>query len=570
MLSGNNGILQRATDAKTQTGIGQEKEIVALAYNSALAKKVGNGDSAAVTAGDLNTELANQGANADGVDPIIVTFEKSGRKYEIDNDGKIIAEDEVEPTGVIGLTLNEIMTESRVVILEVTVDGVTTVEEWLRTFSIEELTEMYARVMTHGSATWAQTMGQSGFADVKDFYEKTQQSSGKYTDVYNYMANGTNYVDMDAYNATYKNTTIKCNGETITVADKGNFVIPINGSYKVTATDTEGKKGTATANITKCKVEKYSSKVGTNTVKNIDGYKVTIPAGFAYGTSENVGHVSTGLVITDEVDKDGNSIGNEFVWIPISYYESTDAITVGNTGKLMATIKSGTNYRGVLYNWESDKTGNTTYAWNTNSYHEPGIVSMDTKNEYSSYGVTESTLQTEYNTMIASVKKNGGFYVGRYEIGQNGISKLGDTPASEGDNTQMAWYGLYERAKGYTKSSITSSMIWGSQYDAMLNFALTNTADKNKIVATTNGNHGESAIKTGLYQGSDSINNIYDLEGNLLELTLEAGEADSLGSKSRTFRGGSIFITDAPWYRPGSGSLGVYKITGSRSTLYIR
>ena len=40
MLSGDNSILQKATDAKTQTGIGQEKEIVALAYNSALAKKL--------------------------------------------------------------------------------------------------------------------------------------------------------------------------------------------------------------------------------------------------------------------------------------------------------------------------------------------------------------------------------------------------------------------------------------------------------------------------------------------------------------------------------------------------
>ena len=39
MLSGDNGILQKATTAKTETEKSQEQEIVTLAYNSALAKK---------------------------------------------------------------------------------------------------------------------------------------------------------------------------------------------------------------------------------------------------------------------------------------------------------------------------------------------------------------------------------------------------------------------------------------------------------------------------------------------------------------------------------------------------
>ena len=44
MLSGNNGILQKATDAKTESGKGQEQEIVALAYNSALDNHHRHGD----------------------------------------------------------------------------------------------------------------------------------------------------------------------------------------------------------------------------------------------------------------------------------------------------------------------------------------------------------------------------------------------------------------------------------------------------------------------------------------------------------------------------------------------
>lgn len=106
MLSGDNGILKNATDAKIQTGIGQEKEIVALAYNSALAKKVGNGDSTAVTSGDLNTELTNQGASADGDNPITVTFAESQNTYTIDSNGNI--EKKVPPEPMIaGNTIEE-------------------------------------------------------------------------------------------------------------------------------------------------------------------------------------------------------------------------------------------------------------------------------------------------------------------------------------------------------------------------------------------------------------------------------------------------------------------------------
>ena len=89
MLSGDNGILQRATDAKTQTGVGQEKEIVALAYNSALAKKISNGNSTSITSEDLNTELTNQGASANGDNPITVTFTESQNVYTIDANGNI-------------------------------------------------------------------------------------------------------------------------------------------------------------------------------------------------------------------------------------------------------------------------------------------------------------------------------------------------------------------------------------------------------------------------------------------------------------------------------------------------
>ena len=88
MLSGDNGILQKAMDAKTETIVGQEKETIALAYNSALVKKVSNGNSSAVTDSELNDELDNSEATASG-NPIIVTFTKTENAYEIDSQGAI-------------------------------------------------------------------------------------------------------------------------------------------------------------------------------------------------------------------------------------------------------------------------------------------------------------------------------------------------------------------------------------------------------------------------------------------------------------------------------------------------
>ena len=88
MLSGDNSILQKATDAKKGTVVGQEKETIALAYNSALAKKVSNGNSDAVTDIELNDELNNSEATASG-NPIIITFTKTGNAYEIDSQGVI-------------------------------------------------------------------------------------------------------------------------------------------------------------------------------------------------------------------------------------------------------------------------------------------------------------------------------------------------------------------------------------------------------------------------------------------------------------------------------------------------
>ena len=100
-LTGQNGILTRAQDAKTQTGVAEEKEAISLAYSGAVAEKRGTGD---ITASDLNREFGTNGTNAtaeDGTDgEITVTFDPpSNRVYTIDADGNITEEGTNENPG---------------------------------------------------------------------------------------------------------------------------------------------------------------------------------------------------------------------------------------------------------------------------------------------------------------------------------------------------------------------------------------------------------------------------------------------------------------------------------------
>ena len=364
--------------------------------------------------------------------------------------------------------------------------------------------------------------------------------------------------------------TFSCaNNESIT-GRYAEFVVT-GANSKVTATLVDGGDYAETIwnEYPNEKKEIYSELQSSNYTLIQDDYTAIIPAGFAYGTSANVGTIANGLVITDNVDENGNSIGNEFVWIPVD----KDILTVGKTNKKIAELQGegSSDYRGVLYDWNADVTGNTRIQFNSNGYREPDVINYDLDG-YSDRGITETTMKNSYNAMIASVKQYGGFYAGRYELGLgNDFSKVAVVPASSRDNETYIWYGLYSKANSYNKSGVTSQMIWGSQYDAILNFALTNSTDSSKINSNQNGNHS-GKIKTGVAL-RDKMVNICDIEGNMLEWTQEAHLTNS-----RVIRGGSGEVWTNPiWrsydYPPTTVEDSYYHIpyycNGSRMTLYI-
>ena len=254
-------------------------------------------------------------------------------------------------------------------------------------------------------------------------------------------------------------------------------------------------------------------------------------------------------------------------------------------GVLKCTTHNSTDIVGKLYAikiGEKFGTENKTYSADS-GLREPAIVkNYDNDASYNTIGVILSEMQENYKNMATSVAKYGGFYVGRYETslsnatessagtGVTAQSKQGVIPTSGENSATSSWYGLYSKQKEYTgkNGSVESSMIWGSQYDRILNWVKEgkNDEEKTKIMSQKLGNHGGSITTTGNSMYSDdSINNIRDLGGNVWEWTLEAYD-----TSFRVIRGGYFGDTISPRYRGGSSPNYPYNNPGSRITLYIK
>ena len=380
-----------------------------------------------------------------------------------------------------------------------------------------------------------------------------------------------------------------------TVKKSGNSLIVTVDGYDVTVDATTGEvTGVAKANG---ETPSASVQPGIEVSKTVkDNYtdtnkeKATIPAGFTVDETENT--ISSGLVVRGP-DR------SEFVWVPVPDINSMAQCSTaggncnlqleGNT--LKCTTHNSTEIVGKLYatepyNNEIDNSANTTYNANS-GLREPAYLTNSSYADGSSYntiGLQLSDMQTDYKNMAMNVAKYGGFYVGRYETslsdanassaGTTGTaqSKQGVIPTSAKNSATSSWYGLYKiQDKTYTgkNGSVESSMIWGSQYDRIINWIKegTNETEKAKLTNTSLGNNSSGSVKTtgNSSYSNDSINNIRDLGGNLFEWTLEA-----LSTDGRVIRGGNYRYTCSPSDRLGNIPYGTDSLSGSRLTLYIK
>lgn len=231
-------------------------------------------------------------------------------------------------------------------------------------------------------------------------------------------------------------------------------------------------------------------------------YKAVIPSGFTIlETSEEGETISDGLVVVDEQ-------GNEFVWVPVN-----DTISI-------AGYTSGANYSepSVLGEVGEDSYGNPTYTLDAVEANLERANCVDSKADGTlEISEFETELRNMYSAMAESVNECDGFYVGRYETSRSGTSPQSKSDGSitsvYNDSKANDWYGQYALNKRYSTNSVQSSMIWGIQYDKMMNWM--GSAAETTI-------SGYNISRTCGKAPDDVIKNVYDLYGNSYEWTLEA------------------------------------------------
>ena len=309
----------------------------------------------------------------------------------------------------------------------------------------------------------------------------------------------------------------------------------VNMPYPVIEVETEAKQDSVVKN------EKPSNKnpiipKGFKAIDVGENAKWSNPEGYKYG-----------LVIED-VGKDENTRGSQFVWVPVENYNDFHAIEgfygfgkgYGRDSYLTTILEAG----------DSKEVGKPTAQCIKG---------------------TEESIK-----MYQSVHKYKGFYIARYEAGisgtvdNGGLSEITKSngevkPLSKpgcgvwnsipwgGNNEKTASDGLVgdDSADGVVKVARSmynssdygakSTLCYGVQWDATLNFLDSNYLNgepaNDSIVknATGKGYYKKSGpTLTGYY----AEKNIFDLAGNVYEMTMETGRFVD-GLNSRVSRGGA-------------------------------
>ena len=326
-----------------------------------------------------------------------------------------------------------------------------------------------------------------------------------------------------------------------------------------------------------------SGEYATNTDMYSDGTSLAvIPAGFTVSGMASENKISSGLVIYKgdlskvkwETGKDasGNDIKktyNQYVWIPCteSNYKRTEWSVEADGSPASRAFKDETELASVT----------------PSDFDNGNGITKDTLNEI------VKQISSEKN----SVKKYGGFYIGRYEVGKNNVITQYKEPSAS-----LIWSKAYENAKNIDVGSASVSYLSSSYArDTALNFIQNNSEFKTYASTRDNGSSGTdinenwqdksvtytdangdqqtkaAGTATRLQTGVTTAKcNIYDMGGNVAEFTTELNPTEGDNDATVVLRGGfyDYYDSSAAGYRwdVDSAYFGFY--LGFRATLFIQ
>ena len=292
--------------------------------------------------------------------------------------------------------------------------------------------------------------------------------------------------------------------------------------------------------------------------KDVNGEQVPIPEGYIVSENSDENIVNKGLVISD-------SRGNEYVWISCTVDSSSNKLQYKRTE--WGVEKDGTDNSRAIKDELTLKDIDVTYS------------KTDTDN-----GINEEIskeIVAQINAEKESIKKYGGYYIGRYEVGKD--NKTAVIKAEQEPYVNIKWSKAYELAKGIGGGEGATTYLCSSySWDTAINF-IQNTTGKNYATSIIgfNGNWKSQEVKdssgkvikpvntaqrlnTGL---TTALCNIYDMGGNVGEFTTELNPGTS---ETVVLRGGSIYYNSPAGHRWDNISGGASSYYGFRATLFLK
>ena len=272
--------------------------------------------------------------------------------------------------------------------------------------------------------------------------------------------------------------------------------------------------------------------------------------------------LSTGLTIKDEKQ-------NEWVWIEVpktvtaEVTEDNDIYNALRNYCEPVILKTGSNYKTTTCGWTDE-----WYAWDEANSTEitESTATPEQKELTNGCGLSLSEYKETKHAMLNSIKNNGGFYIGKYETGNEG-GTLNKTYYDDNSNVVVnpestddySWYeGTWSGgkavikqnqipynwvtcsqaqnlAKGLATDGKQSSLLFGIQWDLVLKF----------ISVKENLGNDNTLLTSNSTTWGNNYNSTYNITNPEAWYSIDYGAKWTKGAYNKTSNGSVLLTTGA-------------------------
>ena len=284
----------------------------------------------------------------------------------------------------------------------------------------------------------------------------------------------------------------------------------------------------------------------TTTLEDTYGNQVTIPKGFKIA-NDSATDVTGGIVIEDATYT--NTIGSQFVWIPVGTGENA----IKKANKETVDIALG------RYSFTKNSDGTVT----TSEFSDRDYTEDTTASHNSNY---KNAIAKDIEAFETSVKNNHGYYIGRYEAGvvdyNSSVSTINTNKETNwtgytGDNIklvckkeQQVWnYVTQNKASKLSRdmygseAKVTSDLINSYAWDTAIVFIQKCGTESNSStysytagLSSFSTRYAPPTTGTNILKATSKVDkqcNIFDMAGNCWEWTTETHSDSSYPCVSR-------------------------------------